>query len=1466
MAGLYRSSKEKKEEPVKQQTVKQQPPAPKSGGLYASYQTKRGETAKELIKGAKIASDFFGGAAKKLVTNTVEDIKTSRDNRIAKEGTSQSTKKTATADSLIKERDEKRKEQGVPKVIRRALTGVDKVLYKSPVGKQITGVGQGALTSTTGLAPESVGTPSVGSKASKTIGAVLGPLANPAMVPGGVNAPYSAPITQTIAGKAGSLVSKPAASRIVTEATRESVAGVPISVGQSLMVGESDPRKLAENALLGAGIGAAGGAALRGAGELIESGVKRLRGANRATSDVPGVTNTAPEATQPSGTLPTPQEVKATTAPARTGERKFIQTLEQSDKLTPETRQGLERSNERFYDQITNAGTVDKANRRIAANIDEAEAFALNSSGRTNADQIATGMQLINEFQKRGQFERAVTVAENLSNKLTEAGQTVQAASMWNRLTPEGALIYAQRKVKAINDNLNKFQSEVKLTPKDADNITQAAGAIQAAGASQERSAMVMNLMNKVERGENLTDAESKVISDFIEDANRFVKKKKVKATKEVDLPDEIKDVRKRDKILSYLEKEAEEARKKWNAKRNLGFVRKLEEPDIVLLAKMGAYQFAKGAVKLADFTEAMVKEFGEIVRPYSEEIYKRASNVVTKSSRHISEGKIEKARQVAKKISEQSSERQAQQEAIQELANAVKKAIEDTKSGSIERDAVDKIREMSQEIMENHKPAEPMSEESRYLRAIKSLAKKLSDVETEKVDPTTAEREVKRILQTLSNIDKEHLPPDIKAPLDSGALDDLAYNLVDRYVPSQSEKVALSYLKKNEDKLTPSDIALVRDMAQQVSSLSGEAKRLASQDLQEVLNSFEKVGIGRKLSSAQYITMLLNPKTQIRNVVGNELMYRLERLARLLATPIDIVVSKVTGGPRTITFKRGPRLWENFFDSDSSKSLMSRLLPQMQTYGRGLIEGGSAGWRGVNPEGVQSKYDIVGQAFRSKLNPLTYLEKTLGATLKGFDYAAYNRAVNQRLSEMSYLDALNNGVKGADNIRSHMQTYLANLDDNIANIAKKYGDYVTLQDASFLSRSLSGFKRGLNKITTGSKDFGAGNLVVPFAKTPANILLRAIDYSPAGILKAIGQTYQTIAKKDTDLTRADVIESVSRSIFGTGIGAMAWWLADKGVIRGQASKDKDVRNLENQLGLKEFQLNGSALMRMMNAIVSGNSQDIDESAKLQPGDVQWSYSWAQPASVPVAIGSNIAQSTKEGSSGLQTAAEGAWSGLNTILDTSVLSGIQQAFQTNPGEDNTVKAIAMNLLKQVPSMFTPSIVNQVNQLIDNKTRETYSPDWMEAWLNPSQSKIPGLAQDLPQRVGTFGQGLTRSNTFFDVFFNPSDRTKYEPTPEARFVIDLLKETGDERVAPRTATKAISGKEISTGENKKIKLTGEQYTRLQSIIGQDLAQRINKINPNLPTDKKIQAVIRALDESGKKGRNVLKSELGLRKEK
>lgn len=1149
------------------------------------------------------------------------------------------------------------------------------------------------------------------------------------------------------------------------EAIKEATVGIPLGAGQVLANNPgASGREIGEGAALGGAFGAAGGAVLGSAAKVIGNRLSRLKPAapveetlalpaprqrgnvNSAVTDevitpeyqfaLPDAKTANPTVVHPAAStiervgrteLLPPQaqqtrpridvtEGSTQASPKITGERGFNRTLRASDNINPQVRQGLEQSTDRNYNQITNEDTLRNANAKIdRIGIDRSEASLLGKN-KFQAEDVAIGMRLIQQLQDAGQVERAVNIAEKVSRQLTEAGQAVQAASIWNRLSPEGALLAAQRKVSRINDNLLRGQAEVKITPTQAQGITDAAGAIQASGGSQERAGTVMEIMDRVRKGENVSAADKTIVADFVADAKRFLKPADARPPKVVKAPKEMDDIRVRDRVTSLLETQEQAALERIRARR--GRANSLPLDEWADYAIVGATKLAKGTVKFVDWSEQMVRDLGENVRPMLRQIYEKSQEVRNQS------------------------------------------------------------------------------------------VKKINDE-----------------------------------------------------VVSKAERVAEGFIKQKGDQLAPNDVDFIRNMAQKVSSLADKERRVASQDLQALMSSFEKVGVGRKISAAQYIAMLLNPLTQIRNVVGNEMMYRLERMAKVIGTPIDFAASKITGGPRTITFKSGPTVWDDFFK------------PAKDYWGN-LREGASAGWRGVSPEGLTSKYELQGQAFQNRpgdkfvaksINAvMSPMEKALGAALQGFDYAAYTRVTNQKLSEMAYLDALNQGIKGNDEIRRHMQTYMTNMDDATHNIAKEYGKFATLQDDSVLAQKIMGFRRGANKLTTGSPEFGAGSLVVPFAKTPANLFLRGLDYSPIGILKSLKQTHEVLRNPNTDLTRADVINSVTRALMGTGMGAAAYWLADKGALFGQSNKDAEVRKLMQGTGIKDFQINGTAIKRMLEAVAIGG--DVDKAAKIQPGDTLWAYQWAQPSSMPMAIGSNIYQSVKDKQGFAQTAAEAALAGASTLLDSSLLSGIREAFQIPPGENNAFKAVAMNLIKQAPSQFVPSMMRQFNTVFDDKVRETYATDALGKITNSAESQIPGLAQKMPQRVDTLGQPQTKPNSIFDVFISPAARSQYKPTAEAQLVIDLLNETGDKNLAPRSAAKYVRGKDKITGLDRKVDLTPEQYVELQTLIGQETANRLKKINPDMPTDRKIALVLKAFDEAGKIGRNKIKQDVGLKKTK
>lgn len=606
---------------------------------------------------------------------------------------------------------------------------------------------------------------------------------------------------------------------------------------------------------------------------------------------------------------------------------------------------------------------------------------------------------------------------------------------------------------------------------------------------------------------------------------------------------------------------------------------------------------------------------------------------------------------------------------------------------------------------------------------------------------------------------------------------------------------------KANKNRLLPGltkEKELTEDTAKKLSELAKKAKEAADPRVKDelenemvgVLRSLTGSGIGKKIATTQTTAQLLNPKTHFRNTIGNEIFFRLERVNKYLATPIDWARSALTGKNRTVTFRT-----------------------QGQSgYWSGFMQGAKAAWKGeVPPSNLTSQFDFnPTPTFTGKWNPMTYLEKLLKISLQGFDHAAFLRAKNQTIGELAWLKAKNEGLTGKA-LKETAHNYAMLADENILQTATDYGKYVTFQDDNIISRSLVGVKRGLNV----GQDFGAGDIILKYPKTPGALLMRGIEYSPAGFLRSAYLLAEPFLK-GTAINTREVQLALSRAITGTvGLTGMGYFLASKGIITGKAQEDYDMRATMEETGQRKYQVNLSALKRY---IMSGFS---DEEADLREGDNFMSYDWAQPVAISLSMGANANQNVKSGesiTSGLAgTIATSIEGGVQSMAEQPVLQGISRLI----GNPKGVGGVITDTAKQIPASFVPTFSSQVNQKMDNTQRSTYDPKWYkEAW-NRAKAKVPVYSKSLPPKIDVFGNKQERfqndSNSFVNVFVNPAFMNKYETNPEIRMVMDIYSATGETKQAPRVVP--TSQTITVDGKTSTRKITSKEQENLQRVIGE-----------------------------------------------
>jgi hypothetical protein len=151
--------------------------------------------------------------------------------------------------------------------------------------------------------------------------------------------------------------------------------------------------------------------------------------------------------------------------------------------------------------ELVGGSYVVKSNKKLTAdaknlirtNIDVADQMAMNPR---NANDIEVGNQLIVHYQNQGNFQKAADIANAMNKSLTEGGQFVQAASLYDKTTPGGIQRFAQAEVEKFNKaNPNK---KIKIDDKTMESLFKRAEKIQKMAEGRDRSIAVGELFNEV--------------------------------------------------------------------------------------------------------------------------------------------------------------------------------------------------------------------------------------------------------------------------------------------------------------------------------------------------------------------------------------------------------------------------------------------------------------------------------------------------------------------------------------------------------------------------------------------------------------------------------------------------------------------------------------------------------------------------------------------------------------------------------------------------------------------------------------------------------------------------------------------------------------------------------------------------------------------------------------------------------
>lgn len=621
--------------------------------------------------------------------------------------------------------------------------------------------------------------------------------------------------------------------------------------------------------------------------------------------------------------------------------------------------------------------------------------------------------------------------------------------------------------------------------------------------------------------------------------------------------------------------------------------------------------------------------------------------------------------------------------------------------------------------------------------------------------------------------------------------------------------------LKGKNPKLTlsPDKAERFRAMSEEIQSMpEGREKLIATQKMLNEVHDIVPATINQKLQSSLYYAQLLNPKTAIRNILGNVGFAATENVKDVVGAPLDLTVTGL----------------RRLFGQDATRTTyVPNPFRQIES---GIKEGGKAlqeAKAGVNLSGLEGQLQIGNKprAFRGKVG--TFLDKTLQTELSGPDRFFFGAREQQTLRNL---------MRGAK---------VDKPTPEMLEIARADGMYATFQDDSNAAKLFVNLKKALNV----NKDFGMGSFVLNYPKTPGNLLARGIDYSPVGFIKAT----MNIAKPlfGGQFNQKAFVDNLSRALVGTtalvGTGAL---LHRVGIITGAPDENKSLNALQRATGLGAYRINVSALKRF---VLSGFDP---EEAKLREEDSLMSYDWFQPAAIGIAMGANIDENKGLNKGTVGAITNAIAEGTNTLADQPLVSGVQRLFgYGDPGKG------ALEVAVSGPAAFIPTLLNQINQLTDNTPRETYDPDPYKRAENLIKAKIPGLGKGLPERVTPFGDPAERyqggTNNPLNVFLNPAFLSKYQPKPYEKAILETAAQTGDKSIAPTLSEKKM------TIDGKEVKLTGQEMVNFQRVTGENYKDAIQSMIAR-PSYQAASPVLRAraFTNAEKDGRAVGKLEFSI----
>lgn len=643
------------------------------------------------------------------------------------------------------------------------------------------------------------------------------------------------------------------------------------------------------------------------------------------------------------------------------------------------------------------------------------------------------------------------------------------------------------------------------------------------------------------------------------------------------------------------------------------------------------------------------------------------------------------------------------------------------------------------------------------------------------------------------------------------------AYNILSRLTPegmffyAQSELTeaynqmvkgkSKEWIDKNASKfdLTAEETQIIMDTMQDVSTMEdGYEKKVKIAEIQKLISDKIPSKLGQSIKAWMRISMLFNPKTQVRNILGNAVILPVNVTSDFISSGIDKAISK----------KTGVRTTGNINLKNYGKGFKKGLFESYNDFRKGINTRNIEGNRFEISEGRSFNNKGIGKALNRVDSLLSFM---LDAGDRGFYESTFTNSINNQL-------VLNNTTE---------------VTAEMIDIATNEALQRTWQDNNKYTESVLKIRKILNAANI--KGYGLGDVLIPFAKTPANLTKAIVDYSPIGLIKTVALDAKTFKNslqngQFTPQLQHKFVQDIGKGMAGSFLYVLGYALAKAGIASGEADDDKDVKNfMKNSLGINSY--------------------------SIKIGNKTFTYDWAQPVATPLAIMTNYAKYSKDNPDAniIEKAINSLNIGTEQLLEQSFMQSLNTVLN---GNGTTLENLSQSIL-ELPARAIPTFSKQIADMVDGTQRTSFEYDKpVKSAINSIAAKIPVASKILPVSRDTLGNEIKKyggENNIFNVMFNPANVNKGELSKAGEEIYRLYQETGETSVFPITAPYYVNSK------GEKITMTAEERSKYQKVTGDYAEKAITELLSNssykrLSDEKKAELLKEIITDSNAKAKH------------